>query len=330
METPQLTDTVRVDAGFVAGDEVSSHYDPMIAKLIVRGETREIAISKLHAALNQYEIAGPVTNVEFLKRVCQSPAFVAAEVETGFISKWKDELFEESRIMPEAYAQAALGTFQLEATASYPNIQGPSSHAGFLRTMQSREFRFVKDNSTGATEPEEVAVKVKSVARGIFDVQVGDTEYVSTASYWDSRSKTIMSYFPHTRLDTRFISEEGNITLFQQGQQYRLRCATPTWVEKALGLKDNAHSVLAPMPCKILRVQVEVGDTVKKEQPLVVIESMKMETVIRSPQDGIVAKVVHRQGVCVSFNIVIIHADMLQDLCKAGTALVEFELSESH
>ncbi|KAG7009479.1 peroxisomal acyl-coenzyme A oxidase 1.2 [Physcia stellaris] len=191
MQTPQLTDTVRVDAGFVAGDEVSSHYDPMIAKLIVRGENREIAIHRLHAALNH------------------------------------------------------------------------------------REFRFVKGNSTGATDPEEVVVKVKSVAKGIFDIQIGDTDYVSTASHWDSRSKTITSYFPHTRLDTRFISEGGEITLFQQGQQYRLRCATPTWVEKALGLKDNAHSVLAPMPCKILRVQVE-------------------------------------------------------DLCKAGTALVEFELSESH
>lgn len=311
METPQLTDTVRVDAGFVAGDEVSSHYDPMIAKLIVRGETREIAIHKLHAALNEYEIAGPVTNVEFLKKVCQSPAFVAAEVETGFISKWKDELFQESRITPEAYAQAALGIFQLEATASYHKTQGNRPHAGFLTTMQSREFRFVKGNSTGAIDPEEVVVKVKSVAKGIFDIQIGDTDYVSTASHWDSRSKTITSYFPHTRLDTRFISEEGDITLFQQGQQYRLRCATPTWVEKALGFKDNAHSVLAPMPCKILRVQVGVGDNVKKEQPLVVIESMKMETVIRSPQDGIVSKVVHREGVRVSFINLTIHADML-------------------
>ena len=311
MKTPQLTDTVRVDAGFVAGDEVSSHYDPMIAKLIVRGETREIAIHKLHAALNQYEIAGPVTNVEFLKKVCQNPAFVAAEVETGFISKWKDELFEESRITPEAYAQAALGVFQLESKATHYDVQGNSAYAGFLTRMQSREFRFVKGNSTGATEPEEVVVKVKSVAKGIFDVQVGDTEYISTASHWDSRSKTITSYFPHTRLDTRFISDEGDLTLFQQGQQYRLRCATPTWVEKALGLKDNAHSVLAPMPCKILRVQVEVGDTVKKEQPLVVIESMKMETVIRSPQDGVVSKVVHRQGVCVSFNHLLIYTDML-------------------
>lgn len=77
-------------------------------------------------------------------------------------------------------------------------------------------------------------------------------------------------------------------------------------------MKDVANSVLAPMPCKVLRVEVEEGQVVKKNQPLVIIESMKMETVIRSPQDGKVSRVVHRVG----------------DMCKAGTALVEFEGGE--
>ena len=63
------------------------------------------------------------------------------------------------------------------------------------------------------------------------------------------------------------------------------------------------------MPCKVLRVEVAEGEAVAKDAPLVVIESMKMETVIRSPQDGKVKRVVHAAG----------------DLCKAGTALIEFE-----
>jgi 3-methylcrotonyl-CoA carboxylase alpha subunit len=73
-------------------------------------------------------------------------------------------------------------------------------------------------------------------------------------------------------------------------------------------MKDVANSVLAPMPCKVLRVEVEEGATVTKNQALVVIESMKMETVIRAPHHGVIAKIVHKAG----------------DLCKAGTALVEF------
>jgi 3-methylcrotonyl-CoA carboxylase alpha subunit len=70
--------------------------------------------------------------------------------------------------------------------------------------------------------------------------------------------------------------------------------------------------VRAPMPCKVLRVEVKAGDTVVKNQPLVVIESMKMETVIRSPADGKVSRIVHGAG----------------EMCKAGTALVEFEGEE--
>lgn len=293
LSTPKTTDTVRIDAGFVAGDEVSSHYDPMIAKLIVRGETREIAIKKLHAALADYEIAGPATNVEFLERVCQCPAFVAADLETGFITKWQDQLFKESNITPETYAQAALGSYHLDAALSNSSVL----HTGFLSSIQSRDFAFIARSLTGITNSDKTVVNVKSVQGGLFDVQVGSNKYASVASHWDSRTKTVRSYFPHTRLETRFISHKGNITLFQQGQQYRLQIATPNWVEKALRLKDNAHSVLAPMPCKILRVQIEEGESVVKDQPLVVIESMKMETVIRSPQDGVVSKIVHKQGV---------------------------------
>ena len=278
----------------------------MIAKLIVRGETREIAIQKLHASLAEYEIAGPVTNVEFLKRVCQCPAFIAAELETGFITKWKDQLFKESSVTPEAYAQAALGAYQLEAAASH----GTFPHGtGFLTSVQRRDFVFVVNNPASITSPDQTVVNVRSVGRGLFDVQVGETKYHSVASRWDSQTKTLISYFPHTRLETRLISAEGNITLFQQGQQYRLRCATPGWVERALGLKDNAHSVLAPMPCKILRVQIEEGESVRKDQPLVVIESMKMETVIRSPQDGVISRIVHRQGVCVQNHRMHLFAD---------------------
>ena len=112
-----------MDAGFIEGDEVSSNYDPMIAKLIVQGTTRETAIQKLHAALDEYEIAGPTTNIEFLKAVCRNEAFAAGEVETGFIPKRRDELFEPVKTAPEIFAQAALGSY-LASNSAY-NTSGP-------------------------------------------------------------------------------------------------------------------------------------------------------------------------------------------------------------
>ena len=296
MRAPQLTDSVRIDAGFVAGDEVSSHYDPMIAKLIVQGGSRETAIQKLSAALSTYEIAGPITNIEFLKKICQTSAFQAGEVETGFIRKWQDTLFKKKTVQPEVYAQAALGAFYSN-WSDQNGLLFTDKQSGFIAGSQQRSFRFTSDDSDGAKDVAETVVDLTATDAGMFNVCVDETTYNSVVCEWDSADRLLTSYFPHTRIETRYISDEEKITLFHQGQQYRLRYSIPKWVEKALGIKDTAHSVLAPMPCKILKVHVTAGERVKKEQVLVVIESMKMETSIRSPQDGIVSKVVHQQGV---------------------------------
>lgn len=328
LREPPLSETVRIDAGFVQGDEVSSHYDPMIAKLIVQGTSREVAIQKLHAALGQYQIVGPVTNIGFLKKVCGIPAFVAGDVETGFIPKHKDALFQETEVAPEVYAQAALGTFFLEAAASHGQPFPGDNQIGFSSGTRNRDFRFVLPKGDGSTTAPEILVSIQIDGKGLFDVSVNGRTFQSVASYWDSITRDLTSYFPHARLDTRVVNHDGDLNLFQQGQQYRFKLARPGWVEKALGIKDKAHSVLAPMPCKILKVHVAEGDSVKKDQPLVVIESMKMETVIRSPQNGTVSRIVHRQGVSASACSIFVRLTIAQDLCKAGTALVEFEVSE--
>lgn len=272
----------------------------MIAKLIVRGSDRRTAIQKLGAALEEYEIAGPITNVEFLKRVCQHPAFIAGNVETGFITKYREELFCEVKIAPEVYAQAALGTILREAAMLQGSSYSPGGgSSGFTTSFQARQLRFLAGSAVGGKNLVETIVEIKPTGIGLFDVQTGGISFTSVESHWNPNIHTVTSFYPHTRLETRLISSENNLTVFQQGSQYRLQYSRPKWIEKALGVKDVANSILAPMPCKILRVEVREGDTVKKDQALVVIESMKMETVIRSPQDGVVAKIVHRQGVSI-------------------------------
>jgi 3-methylcrotonyl-CoA carboxylase alpha subunit len=81
---------------------------------------------------------------------------------------------------------------------------------------------------------------------------------------------SISTFFPHTRIESTVIADGDKITLFQRGKQTQLTLATPSWYEKALGLKDVANSILAPMPCKVLRNEVKEGDTVEKDQALVV------------------------------------------------------------
>ncbi|KAK5170627.1 uncharacterized protein LTR77_005216 [Saxophila tyrrhenica] len=312
LRTPPAGESVRIDAGFVEGDEVSSHYDPMIAKLIVSGPDRKSALQKLVAALEQYEIAGPVTNIEFIKRVCVSRQFVDGEVETGYIPKHHDELFAKEAAEPEVLAQAAIGLYESEQTRrDHKSPITPLQTIGFGNAPQPRQFHIVETSSDPQIQNKPTTVQILKTAPKTYHVTINSQTYITT-SHFNPSTSTLTSFFPHTRLETTLIPNPTNnnaLTLFTRGRQYRLHLATPAWAEKALGLKDLAHSVLAPMPCKVLRVEVEEGQEVKRNQPLVVIESMKMETVIRSPQDGRVRRVVHRAG----------------EMVKAGTGLVEFE-----
>src|SRR5262249_51486108 len=88
---PQAAD-VRVDTGIRAGDEISVHYDPMIAKLIVWDQDREAAVRRLRSALGGSQVAGLRNNVDFLRAIAAHPAFEAGEVDTGFIARFQEDL----------------------------------------------------------------------------------------------------------------------------------------------------------------------------------------------------------------------------------------------
>jgi 3-methylcrotonyl-CoA carboxylase alpha subunit len=294
VRTPATTDDIRIDAGFIEGDDVSAYYDPMISKLIVRGETREEAIRKLGAALEQYEMAGPVTNIEFLKTICRSPDFIAGAVETGYIEKHRDELFTPKVIDDEVLAQVALACLHRDSHTASP--AGLAGTVGFTPSYQQRQLSFTESTGPNHDGPT-YSVRVQQTADQTFNVEIGDRVFEQVESSMDPASHVVTSFFPHTRLDTTVVRDEDTIIVFQRGMQYRLTVPRAKWMEKALGMKDVANSVLAPMPCKVLRVEVQAGQAVEKDQPLVVIESMKMETVIRSPQRGTIARVVHQQGV---------------------------------
>jgi len=319
LRTPTPSQTVRIDSGFLAGDQVSSHYDPMIAKLIVQGPTREAAIQKLRAALEDYEVAGPTTNIEFIKRMCVSRDFVAGDVETGYIQKHHAELFTPQPPAPEVYAQAALGLALQEVHASAKPAalsRPPITAVGFgpNTTFQHREYNLSSTPADGKSEATSTSVWLRQTSPCHFDIRVGTTAtYPNVTATLDPSSNILTTFYPHTRLTSTLIvsppPEPPSITLFHHGTQHRLTPTPPRWTTQALAAKDTTNSVLAPMPCKVLRVHVQPGDTVHPDQPLLVIESMKMETLIRSPVHAVVKRVVHGAG----------------DLCKAGTALVEFD-----
>ncbi|GKT42845.1 methylcrotonoyl-CoA carboxylase subunit alpha, mitochondrial [Colletotrichum spaethianum] len=320
LTTPHTNEDIRIDAGFVQGDTVSEAYDGMIAKLIVRGKDRETAIRRMELALRDYEVVGLSTNIEFLKRLCRSPAFIEGDVETGFIEKWKDELFKPRPIHSEVFVQAALGSLsQLVHAAPH----GGSLGFGEASTLSERKFLFKVLDSYSEKEGEVVEVSITQKSHQLFDARVSRKgeeapqvfeNLVSKSLSNSTSTNALTTFFPDERVESTVVQNTQNeqdtkIVVFQHGIKTELSLLPPSWFEKALGLKEVTASVVAPMPCKILKNEVEEGQTVAKGAPLVVIESMKMETVIRSPQNGVIKKLAHKEG----------------DICKAGTVLVLFE-----
>ncbi|ETS00180.1 methylcrotonoyl-CoA carboxylase alpha chain [Trichoderma reesei RUT C-30] len=321
---------IRLDWGFGSGSVVSEAYDGMIAKLIVRGDTRETAIAKLAAALRAFEIVGLSTNVEFLKRMCASEAFIAGDVETGFIDKWRHELFKPRHIANEVFAQAALGVLSNQThkhkhapgSGSGSSPHGLSLGFGNSNSTSERRLAFKVLDGYSENEGEVVEATVSQTGHNVYTIAVARKGSSSEPEVFRNVISEPTISGPVTKLKSRFPGEriestvvpqetdtETKLAIFQHGVKTDLALLPPSWYEKALGLKEMTASVAAPMPCKILKNEVEEGQSVKKGEPLVVIESMKMETVIRSPQDGVIKKLAHKEG----------------DICKAGTVLVLFE-----
>ena len=82
---PPASPDLRLESGIKLGDEISIHYDPMIAKLVVHGPDRSVALRRFYAALCDFKVAGIVNNVDFLKKVIAIPEFVKGHVGTWFI-----------------------------------------------------------------------------------------------------------------------------------------------------------------------------------------------------------------------------------------------------
>ena len=329
VRTPTESADVRIDSGFVQGDEVSSHYDPMIAKLIVRSHDRETAVQKMASALDQYEVAGPITNIEFLKRICRSEDFLRGEVETGYIEKHREELFRQKDIPAEVLIEAALYSFFTTQATQESRSEPARPITGPLWLMANSEFHprlysFDSADQTSNTEkrpPHTVTLLQKSPNTFTAHVTSSSSspDPLEITSTYHPTTSTLTTYYPHTRLTSHIISSPLNpltntstITIHTPLGLHRLHPTPPAFLN-SLASTSVTNSLLSPMPCKILRVHVRPGDVVKKDQALLVIESMKMETVVRSPGEGLkVKRVRFGEG----------------EVVGAGVGLVEFEAEE--
>lgn len=268
---PQLTPHVRVDTGIEQGSEVSIYYDPMVAKLIVWGETREQATTRLCQALEDFQVLGVDTNIHYLHRILSLEAFRSARLSTHFLQHEQTQLQDGLiviGIQHFAWAAAAcvLSTSQQTNESPWDNISGWQ-----MNGSASRRFSFECEDALETVSLQQ--------SRGQFSVSGKHPTHVFNATLHNDTLR--VSGQQNATLPCRIDSK--GVTFFIEGKPltFNHHQADYSRLEQA----DAGH-LQASMPGRIVQILVAVGDHVDAGQPLLVMEAMKMEQTLRAPFKG--------------------------------------------
>ena len=293
LRTPKENDVVRVDTGVVEGDEVSVFYDPMIAKLVVWGENREIALKRLISALGDYYIDGVSTNIDFLKRVATHRAFIAAELTTTFVEKHNDSLFapvasasEDTHANIPTMVLLSLLTRKATLDNRTPSIW---TTAGAWRSNGNHQ-----ETLTLLCDQEEIGVEVKHLQYGnepAWELTVANKSVEITGEIKDNILQATINGYKST---FSFSINDGVFTLFNKDTHAKFSVVSSSLGDDNTDGDDANFS--APMNGTVVAHLVDKGQVVAKGEAILVMEAMKMEHSIIAPYDGSVEEFFFKPG----------------------------------
>jgi 3-methylcrotonyl-CoA carboxylase alpha subunit len=293
LRLPPESAHVRVDSGVGEGDEVTIHYDPMIAKLIVWDTGRDAAVGRLRAALAETQIVGPATNVDFLAAVAAHPAFQAGALDTGFVERHLDDLLPAHEPAPDRIlALACLEVLLRRAQgARWAARLSSDPHSPWNATDGWRLNGDSHDVLTFGDDGGEVAVTIHYRGGGFqFDLPSGP---LIAAGEIDGGGE-LAADLGGERLRATVVRHGDSLSVLSGGTSHRLVVIDPA--ARAARQEGPQGGLGAPMPGKVIAVLVEPGQDVKRGATLMVLEAMKMEHAITAPADGTVAAVHFKVG----------------------------------
>ena len=297
---------IRVDDGIASGQEISPFYDPMVAKIIASGPTRDIARLRLIEALQETVLFGPRHNRDFLVACLQKDCFARGEATTAFIA----EEFAGGDMSGPApsfsdSAVAAVIELCLEYQALYacsvmvaPELRDWSSAGALLARKQYRHGESLHD------------LAVMSLGSGRYQVfSAAESRFVEMLSLEGSRACVAVDGSQHM---ARFHApRQGKLYLAVDGREAEFHDLIP--LDGALEHSAGSGRITAPMHGLLLEVRVAPGDVVEAGQTLAVLEAMKMHYEIVAETAGTVQEVRAESGVQVA----------------ADDLLIEIEVSEA-
>jgi propionyl-CoA carboxylase alpha chain len=292
-------DGVRVDDGVIEGGEVSMFYDPMIAKLVTYGATRDEAADLQIAALDAFEIEGLGHNVDFLSAIMQHPRFRSGNLTTGFIAEEYPDGFHGAPASPEL-------------------IRNLAAIAAFVATAEADRARRVDGQLGGRLKPPSAwQVKIDDI---LHDVVLSGDEVTVDGTLVDLD----MEYTPGDRLIEAEIGDDPltvkvakartGFTLTTRGAAHNVRVLPAHIAPLAAHMiakipPDMSRFLLCPMPGLLVQLNVAPGEKVEAGQPLAVVEAMKMENILRAEKSGVVKSISAVQGDSLAVDAVILEME---------------------
>ena len=279
---PQGAAWQRVDTGFQSGDEISPYYDPMLAKVIAWGETRELAITRLVQTLAGMRVSGLRHNLSYLQRVLSHPDFVAGQLDTAFLIQRHDDLLNRQSPHHHAALLTAAAWFFTQQQSATAQRGDASPWAGLA------SWRLCGDNHTHL--------------RLSLNDELCELDLTPTADGFHWRQGEQQGRFNFSEFEEQFVWQDDggrvafNVTIDHHGLQlthegFLWQCSLVEPWKHAKGADEGHAGYRAPMTGRITAVLVSAGQAVKKGEALVVMEAMKMEHRITAKDDCVLSEV---------------------------------------
>ncbi|MBA4696771.1 MAG: acetyl/propionyl/methylcrotonyl-CoA carboxylase subunit alpha [Legionella sp.] len=269
---------VRIDSGVRQGDSIQPYYDPMIAKLIVWGETREEARRRLLQALSTYRIGGIKTNLPFLAAIVRNNAFIEGSFNTGFLAT---ETIDLSKTDMQLALQLAISYDYLMLAE---NTLDPLSRAAFAWQMHLSAFWVWRYEIEG----ELIEATIFPKSKESFSIAQGSTFAVSKDG-----SRLWMEHEGEIHAINVVEEEPGLLNLYMQQGSVKVRRVHQ---QASTSNKLENKQLIAPMPGTVVALLKQQGDMVKEGERLMVLEAMKMEHAVLAPGDGRLKEVFYGVG----------------------------------
>ncbi|EGQ7780250.1 acetyl/propionyl/methylcrotonyl-CoA carboxylase subunit alpha [Vibrio parahaemolyticus] len=294
---------VRVDSGVTQGDTISEYYDPMISKLIVWGQTRDIALKQLKQALTQYHVRGVTTNIGYLHSIVSQQAFANIELDTGFLVTHQQGISEQQNVSDSIWLTlAAVARWNdLISESDSSTLPAPTTQGFRLSVDNVYRFNFTDANTNHHVRLHHSSQQSCTQHPEPFAIECGEERH--QVALLENDNPFIVD-INDVRYTFNALNNEQKTTVFYLGQQRTF--AHQLSFESPKG-KDDELSPTAPLNGVISAVMVNKGDKVAAGDPLLVLEAMKMEYTITAPVAATVDEVFYQHGDQVQHGSILLH-----------------------